>query len=66
MSKQGKHSKRNRTLKTGKPTGWAVALEAAHKHLRNNRLQAARLRIAIRLFTEKLANGEPFPMKNDK
>jgi hypothetical protein len=37
-----------------------MALERAKLYLQNNRLQATRLRSAIRLFQEKLAKGDPW------
>jgi hypothetical protein len=38
-----------------------LALERAASHLYKNKLQAKRLRAAIALFREKIANGEPWP-----
>jgi hypothetical protein len=61
MPEKGKQVKRNRTLKTGKSSEWALAIERAQSHLQKNRIQAARLRGAIRLFAEKLAAGEQWP-----
>lgn len=61
MPKTGKIVKRNRTTETGKLTGWAMALERAENALTRNRVHAARLRIAIRLFSQKLSNREPWP-----
>jgi hypothetical protein len=51
----------NLTVKTGKVQGWELAIERANSHLQKNRVQAARLRAAIRLFEEKAARNEPWP-----
>ncbi|MGA2903424.1 MAG: hypothetical protein ABSD98_06315 [Candidatus Korobacteraceae bacterium] len=61
MPQKSKENNQNLTLKTGKLTGWAMALDRAHSHLAKNRTQAAKLRAAIRLFEEKLSSGEPWP-----
>jgi hypothetical protein len=61
MPEKSKEVNNNRTLKKGKPSGWEFVIERAESHLRSNKLQAARLRAAIRVFQEKLAKGEPWP-----
>src|SRR6266478_34573 len=60
MPKTGKSVNKNITTKRGK-SGWDLALERAASHLYKNKLQAKRLRAAIALFREKIANGEPWP-----
>lgn len=64
MPKTGKSVNRNITLNEGKFMGWETVLERAKSHLQTNRLQAKRLRSAIRVFQEKLANGEPWPTQS--
>jgi hypothetical protein len=61
MPKKGKLVNKKLTTKTCKSCGWEYALEKAAFHLYKNRLQAKRLRAAIRLFKEKIARGEPWP-----
>jgi len=61
MSKTGKESKENHTTETGNSTEWETALQRAQSALQKNKIQAARLRAAIRLFSEKLSRGEPWP-----
>jgi hypothetical protein len=60
MSKTGKFVKKKFTTETGK-FGWEAALERAVSHLYKNRLQAKRLKAAIAVFREKMAEGEPWP-----
>ena len=61
MPKTGKQNKRNLTSNTGKLTGWEMAINRAHSHLSKNKVQAAKLRAAIRFFEEELRRGEPWP-----
>jgi hypothetical protein len=61
MPKAGKKHKDFRTTDKGKPSGWEIALQRAQDALRKSQIRSARLRAAIRLFSEKLRNGEPWP-----
>jgi hypothetical protein len=60
MQKTGKSVKSTLHTKTGK-WGWAEAIAQAEEHLQKNRLQAARLRAAIRTFREMAQAGKPWP-----
>lgn len=66
MPKTGNNVNEKLTLKTGnnKRGGWDVALDRACKALKNNKLQAARLRSAILFFKENIDKDSPWPGEN--
>ena len=47
-------------------TGWEIALEKASSRLYKNRVQRYRLLAAIRLFREKIKNGDQWPTKQEE
>ncbi len=62
MHKRGKSVKRNLNHEIGNFGGsWQEAIERAERLLRENKVRAAKLRAAVRVFQEKLASGEPWP-----
>jgi hypothetical protein len=61
MLKRGKKVKGIFTAEAGKLTGWEMAINRASGALARNKVQAARLRAAKRLFEQKLSTGEPWP-----
>lgn len=62
MHKIGKPVKKNLTHETGKPCGsWQEAIEYSTRLLEQNKQRAAKLRVAIQVFREKMATGEPWP-----
>jgi hypothetical protein len=64
MPKKGKDVKEKHTTYPGK-TGWELALEKASSHLYKNKVQRSRLLAAIRLFREKIKNGDPWPTEQE-
>jgi hypothetical protein len=60
MVKKGKEVKVNHSVKSGKQ-GWELALTEAKTKLYQNLGQRRRLYAAIRLFEEKIRNGDPWP-----
>lgn len=60
MRKTGKMVNKNRTTETGN-SGWALAIARAQEHLQKNRIQAARLRAALRVFRKMARAGKPWP-----
>ena len=65
MPKKGKNVNEKHTTYSGK-TGWEIALEKASSHLYKNKVQRYRLLAAIRLFREKIKNGDPWPTKQEE
>jgi hypothetical protein len=61
MKPTGKKIKKELTDDVGKLVGWNMAISRAQQHLQRNKVQAAKLRAAIRLFKQKLSAGEPWP-----
>ena len=59
--------KGNLTLRKGKSEKrWVVAIQDVGRLLPQNKINAARLRAAIRWFEEQMAAGEPWPGDGQK
>jgi hypothetical protein len=64
MPKTGKPVNDKHTSNSGK-VGWELMLERAKSSLYRNKLERSRLTRAIRLFQEKITNGDPWPVEQE-